>query len=147
MNSSHMKPLQLTLINVTENLTAYLAGLEEQNERTKKSHEKFYKTTAVEDFLVRTISTYTYIMENIWFNWFAKIRELFLNKDVYDPIVMNNLIEVTNRTMLMAAINHMAEKRFSLKVIQSAITDFRQVTLTQQFTFCARDLTMTLKIV
>ena len=142
-----MKPLQLTLINVTENLTAYLAGLEEQNERTKKSHEKFYKTTAVEDFLVRTISTYTYIMENIWFNWFAKIRELFLNKDVYDPIVMNNLIEVTNRTMLMAAINHMAEKRFSLKVIQSAITDFRQVTLTQQFTFCARDLTMTLKIV
>ena len=147
MNSSHMKPLQLTLINVTENLTAYLAGLEEQNERTKKSHEKFYKTTAVEDFLVRTISTYTYIMENIWSNWFAKIRELFLNKDVYDPIVMNNLIEVTNRTMLMAAINHMAEKRFSLKVIQSAITDFRQVTLTQQFTFCARDLTMTLKIV
>ena len=147
MNSSHMKPLQLTLINVTENLTAYLAGLEEQNERTKKSHEKFYKTTAVEDFLVRTISTYTYIMENIWFNWFAKIRELFLNKDVYDPIVMNNLIEVTNRTMLMAAINHMAEKRFSLKVIQSAITDFRQVTLTQQFTFCARDLTMTLEIV
>ena len=142
-----MKPLQLTLINVTENLTAYLAGLEEQNERTKKSHEKFYKTTAVEDFLVRTISTYTYIMENIWSNWFAKIRELFLNKDVYDPIVMNNLIEVTNRTMLMAAINHMAEKRFSLKVIQSAITDFRQVTLTQQFTFCARDLTMTLKIV
>ena len=147
MNSSHMKPLQLTLINVTENLTAYLAGLEEQNERTKKSHEKFYKTTAVEDFLVRTISTYTYIMENIWSNWFAKIRELFLNKDVYDPIVMNNLIEVTNRTMLMAAINHMAEKRFSLKVIQSAITDFRQVTLTQQFTFCARDLTMTLEIV
>ena len=147
MNSSHMKPLQLTLINVTENLTAYLAGLEEQNERTKKSHEKFYKTTAVEDFLVRTISAYTYIMENIWSNWFAKIRELFLNKDVYDPIVMNNLIEVTNRTMLMAAINHMAEKRFSLKVIQSAITDFRQVTLTQQFTFCARDLTMTLKIV
>ena len=147
MNSSHMKPLQLTLINVTENLTAYIAGLEEQNERTKKSHEKFYKTTAVEDFLVRTISTYTYIMENIWSNWFAKIRELFLNKDVYDPIVMNNLIEVTNRTMLMAAINHMAEKRFSLKVIQSAITDFRQVTLTQQFTFCARDLTMTLKIV
>ena len=147
MNSSHMKPLQLTLINVTENLTAYLAGLEEQNERTKKSHEKFYKTTAVEDFLVRTISTYTYIMENIWSNWFAKIRELFLNKDVYDPIVMNNLSEVTNRTMLMAAINHMAEKRFSLKVIQSAITDFRQVTLTQQFTFCARDLTMTLKIV
>ena len=60
---------------------------------------------------------------------------------------MNNLIEVTNRTMLMAAINHMAEKRFSLKVIQSAITDFRQVTLTQQFTFCARDLTMTLEIV
>ena len=96
MNSSHMKPLQLTLINVTENLTAYLAGLEEQNERTKKSHEKLCKTTAVEDFLVRTISTYTYIMENIWFNWFAKIRELFLNKDVYDPIVMNNLIEVTN---------------------------------------------------
>ena len=147
MNSSHMKPLQLTLINVTENLTAYLAGLEEQNERTKKSHEKLCKTTAVEDFLVRTISTYTYIMENIWSNWFAKIRELFLNKDVYDPIVMNNLIEVTNRTMLMAAINHMAEKRFSLKVIQSAITDFRQVTLTQQFTFCARDLTVTLKIV
>ena len=49
MNSSHMKPLQLTLINVTENLTAYLAGLEEQNERTKKSHEKLCKTTAVED--------------------------------------------------------------------------------------------------
>ena len=63
-------------------------------------------------------------MENIWSNWFAKIRELFFKKNVYDPIVMNNLIEVNNRTMLMAAINHMAEKRFSLKVIQAAITYF-----------------------
>ena len=40
VNSSHMKPLQLILINVTEKLTAYLIELEEQNERTKKSHEK-----------------------------------------------------------------------------------------------------------
>ena len=48
MNSSHMKPLQLILINVTE-----------------KSHEKLCKTTTVEDYVVRSISAYTSIMENV----------------------------------------------------------------------------------
>ena len=92
VNSSHMKTLELILINVTEKLTAYLTELEEQNERTKKSHEKLCKTTTVEDFVIRSISAYTSVMENVWSNWFAKIRELFQNKDVYDPIVMNDLI-------------------------------------------------------
>ena len=92
VNSSHMKTLQLILINVTEKLTAYLTELEEQNERTKKSHEKLCKTTTVEDFVIRSISAYTSVMENVWSNWFAKIRKLYQNKDVYDPIVMNDLI-------------------------------------------------------
>ena len=92
VNSSHMKTLQLILINVTEKLTAYLTELEEQNERTKKSHEKLCKTITVEDFVIRSISTYTFVMENVWSNWFAKIKELYQNKDVYDPIVMNDLI-------------------------------------------------------
>ena len=95
MNSSHMKTLQLILINVTEKLTAYLTELEEQNKR-KKSHEKLCKTIIIEDFVIRSISTYTSIMENIWSNRFAKIRELFQNKDAYNPIVMNDLIQVTN---------------------------------------------------
>ena len=82
MNSSHMQPLQLILIDVTESLTAYLTELEEQNKRTKKSHEKLCKATTVEDFVVRSISTYTSIVENIWSNRFAKIRELLQNKDV-----------------------------------------------------------------
>ena len=58
-------------------------------------------------------------------NQFAEIGELFHNKDVFDPIVMNDLIQVTNRTMLMATINHMSKKGYHLilKVIQSAITD------------------------
>ena len=57
MNSSHMKPLQLILITVTEKLTAFLTELEEQNERTKNSHEKLCKTTTtVEDFVVRSIT-------------------------------------------------------------------------------------------
>ena len=90
-----MKPLQLILINVTEKLTAYLTELEEQNKR-KKSHEKLCKTIIIEDFVIRSISTYTSIMENIWSNRFAKIRELFQNKDAYNPIVMNDLIQVTN---------------------------------------------------
>ena len=77
-----MKPLQLILINVTEKLTAYQTELEEQNERTKKRHEKLCKTTTVEDFGVRSISTYSSIMENIWSDPFAKIWELFQNKDV-----------------------------------------------------------------
>ena len=82
MNSSHMQPLQLILIDVTESLTAYLTELEEQNKRTKKSHEKLCKATTVEDFVVRSISTYTSIVENSWSNRFAKIRELLQNKDV-----------------------------------------------------------------
>ena len=82
------------LINVTETITAYLTKLEEQNERAKKSHEKLRKTTTVEDFLVRSISTYTSVVENAWSNRFAKIRELFQNKDVYNPIAMNELIEL-----------------------------------------------------
>ena len=65
MNSSHMKPLQLILINVTEKLTVYPTELEEQNKRTKKSHEKLCKTTTVEDYVVRSISAYTSIMENV----------------------------------------------------------------------------------
>ena len=76
MNSSHMKPLQLILINVTEKLTAYLTELEEQNGRIKKS-AKLCKTTTVEDFVDRSISIYTSVVENVWFNRFAKIRELF----------------------------------------------------------------------
>ena len=58
-------------------------------------------------------------------NQFAEIGELLHNKDVFDPIVMNDLIQVTNRTMLMATINHMSKKGYHLilKVIQSAITD------------------------
>ena len=43
MNSSHMKPLQLILINVTEKLTVYIRELEEKNERKKnlmKNHVK-----------------------------------------------------------------------------------------------------------
>ena len=58
-------------------------------------------------------------------NQFAEIWELLHNKDVFDPIVMNDLIQVTNRTMLMATINHMSKKGYHLilKVIQSAITD------------------------
>ena len=91
MNSSYMKPLQLILINGTEKLTAYLTELEEQNERTTKSHEKLCKNTNGEDFVVRFIFTYTSVMENFWSNRLAKIRELFQKKDVYDPIVMNNL--------------------------------------------------------
>ena len=82
MNSSHMKPLQLILINVTEKLTAYLTELEEQNERTKKRHEKLCKTTTVENFVVRSISTYSSVLENVSSNPFAKILELFQNKDV-----------------------------------------------------------------
>ena len=146
MNSSHMKPLQLILINVTEKLTAYFRELEEKNERTKKSHEKSFKTITVEDFGIRSISISTSIVENVWSNRFVKIRELFQNKDLCDPVVMNVLIQVTNQTMLMATINHMTEKGlpFKLKVIQSAITDCHQVALTQQFTFCGRDLSMTL---
>ena len=97
LNSSHMKPLQLISITVTEKLTAFPTELEEQNERTKNSHEKLCKTTTtVEDFVVRSISTYTSIVENVWSNWFAKIRELFQNKDVHDSIIMNDLIQVTN---------------------------------------------------
>ena len=52
------------LINVLEKLTPYLTEPEEQNERTKKSHEKLCKTTAAEDF-VRSISTYTSVVENV----------------------------------------------------------------------------------
>ena len=77
MSSSHMKPLQLILINVTGELTAYLTQLEEQNKRTKKSHEKLCKTTTVEDFVVRSVSTYTFVIENVWSNWFANIKKLF----------------------------------------------------------------------
>ena len=88
MNSSDMKPLQLILINEKEKLTAYLTELEEQNEITKKSHEKLCKITTVEDFVVRSISTYNSITENVWSNRFAKLRELFQNKDVYNPIVI-----------------------------------------------------------
>ena len=91
MNSSYMKPLQLILINGTEKLKAYLTELEEQNERTTKSHEKLCKITNGEDFVARFIFTYTSVMENFWSNRLAKIRELFQNKDVYDPIVMSNL--------------------------------------------------------
>ena len=91
LNSSHMKPLQLILINGTEKLTAYLTELEEQNERTTKSHEKLCKNTNGEDFVVRFIFTYTSVVENFWSNRLAEIRELFQNKNVYDPIVMNNL--------------------------------------------------------
>ena len=91
MNSSHMKPLQLILINGTEKLTAYLTELEEQNETTAKSHEKLCKNTNGEDFFVRFIFTYTSVVENVWSNRLAKIRELFQNKDVSVPIVMNNL--------------------------------------------------------
>ena len=91
-----MKPLQLILIDVIEKLTAYLTEFEEQNERTKKSHEKLCKTTTVEDVVVKSISTYIFVVENVWSNWFAKIKELFQNKDVCDPIVMNDLIQVTN---------------------------------------------------
>ena len=58
------KPLQLILINVLEKLTPYLTEPEEQNERTKKSHEKLCKTTTAEDF-VRSISTYTSVVENV----------------------------------------------------------------------------------
>ena len=88
MNSSDIKPLQLILINEKEKLTAYLTELEEQNEITKKSHEKLCKITTVEDFVVTSISTYNSIMENVWSNRFAKLRELFQNKDVYNPIVI-----------------------------------------------------------
>ena len=88
MKSSDMKPLQLILIKEKEKLKAYLTELEEQNEITKKSHEKLCKTTTVEDFVVRSISTYNSAMENVSSNLFAKIRELFQNKDVYNPIVI-----------------------------------------------------------
>ena len=91
MNSPQRKLLQLILINGTEKLAAYLTELEDQNEGTKKSHEKLCKNTTSEDFVVRFISTYTSVMENVWSNRLAKIRELFENKDVYGPIVMNNL--------------------------------------------------------
>ena len=97
MNSSHVKPLQLILINVTEKPTAYLTELEEQNKRTKESHEKLCETTIFEDFVVRPISTFNTVVENAWSNRFANIKELFQNKDVYDPIVMNNLIQFTNQ--------------------------------------------------
>ena len=74
-----MKSLQLILINGTEKLTAYLTELEEQNERTKRSHEKLCKNTTGEDFVVRSISIYTSAVENGWSNWLAKTRELFQN--------------------------------------------------------------------
>ena len=72
-----MKHLQLILVNVTGNLTAYLAELEEQTERTQKFREKLHKTTTVEDFVVRSISTHNFVKENVWSNRFARIRELF----------------------------------------------------------------------
>ena len=74
-----MKSLQLILINGTEKVTAYLTELEEQNERTKRSHEKLCKNTTGEDFVVRSISIYTSVVENVWSNWQVKIRELFQN--------------------------------------------------------------------
>ena len=120
-----MKPLQLILINVTEKLTAYLTEPEEQNERTKKSHEKLSKTTTAEDFVIGSISTYTSVMENVWSNQFARIRELFQNKDVYNPIVMNDLIQVNNRTMLMATINHIMEKGLPFKLKGYSISYYR----------------------
>ena len=74
-----MKSLQLILINGTEKVTAYLTELEEQNERTNRSHEKLCKNTTGEDFVVRYISIYTSVVENVWSNWLAKTRELFQN--------------------------------------------------------------------
>ena len=74
-----MKPAQLTVFG-------------DENELTKESHEKLCKTTAVEDFFVKSVSNYTSVMENVSSNWFAKITELFQKKDVYDPSVMNDLI-------------------------------------------------------
>ena len=120
-----MKPLQLILINVTGNLTAYLAELEEQNERTQKFLEKLRKTTTIEDFVVRSISTYDSVKENIWSNRFARIRELFQNKDLSNPIVINDLIQVTNRTMLMATINHTTEKGLPFKLKGYSISYYR----------------------
>ena len=64
-------------------------------------------------------------MANVWSNWFAKIRELFQNKNAYDPIVMNDLIQVTNRTMLMATINHMMENGLPFKLKGYSISHYR----------------------
>ena len=125
MNSLHMKPLQLILINVPGNLTAYLAELEEQNERTQKFHEKLRKTTTIEDFVVRSISIYDSAKENIWSNRFARIRELFQNKDLSNPIVINDLIQVTNRTILMATINHTTAKGLPFKLKGYSISYYR----------------------
>ena len=120
-----MKHLQLILVNVTGNLTAYLAELEEQNERTQKFREKLHKTTTVEDFVVRSISTHNFVKENVWSNRFARIRELFQNKDLYNPIVITDLTQVTNRTMLMAAINHTTEKGLPFKLKGYSISYYR----------------------
>ena len=64
-------------------------------------------------------------MENAWSNRFAKIRELFQNKDVHDPIVMSDLIQATNQTILMATINHMKEKRLPFKLKGYSISYYR----------------------
>ena len=120
-----MKHLQLILVNVTGNLTAYLAELEEQNERTQKFREKLHKTTTVEDFVVRSNSTHNSVKENVWSNRFARIRELFQNKDLYNPIVITDLTQVTNRTMLMATINHTTEKGLPFKLKGYSISYYR----------------------
>ena len=44
MNSSHMKPLQLILINVTEKLTAYFRELEEKMKEQKNLMKNHLKT-------------------------------------------------------------------------------------------------------
>ena len=86
--------------------------------------QKNLKKNYIKPQLLKMLSSDLFLLV-LCSNQFAEIGELFHNKDVFDPIVMNDLIQVTNRTMLMATINHMSKKGYHLilKVIQSAITD------------------------
>ena len=109
MDSSYMKPLKELFLTVAEKVTAHLTQLEEENVWKKEGHAKICHSNTTEDFVVRNISTYT-SCETVWLKRFAKIREVLQSKDVYKPIVVNEFIQASNRTMFMTIIKHMIKR-------------------------------------
>ena len=77
-------------------------------------------------FLFNLLYSVTYTSgETVWSERFAKIREVLQNKDVYEPIDVNEFIQANNRTMFMTIIKHTIERGLPFQLKEYSISYYK----------------------
>ena len=119
MDKRHMRKL-----SVWENVSNYVTQLEEQNVRTKQSTNRLDPMTTIGDFKVTKIKVTMASTDSTWIEKLRAVKSKLDAKHVYEPIVLNDIVDCSYRQSFARAIKHLLGNGFPFVLTGCSILHF-----------------------